>query len=496
FESDTGNGQVLELVRSGSSFMSPAVNLTSKFTAPHFAPVGVATDGLGNLYVGDAETVPSGSGSGMVFESPLSGGVFQPAAVLPFGGAHFDPLGLAVDKAGNVYAADGEGGAFFGYTGHVLMLPNNGSSFGSQVALPFGGTHFFPYGVAVDGLNNVYASDLETQNGDGRVLEILATTAGHYAPQIALPYGGADFNPFQVAVNGQGEPFVGDLENGTAGRVLALPVNTASFISSGANPAGVGELTAFTTTVLPTSGLGNPTGTVAMSDTDGVLSCPSAALTPVGGGKPGSVASCTMSSPYTDSQRTNPATNPDTVSASYSGDLHYVPSTARYAEGIAQCIVGNRGSQVVVAAPACVGDPTNSVPTTLLAGLKTTGSGAAVNIQRIVDTGAITATNLVSSSGGNQVPSGYSFIMCNSQVNGPVSVSKAAGKVLIGDPNACGSNSLVGGLTLSNNTGGVTVGGNSLIFGGFSCSSNAPAPTNDGQKNNAFPGGSGQCAGL
>ena len=74
-------------------------------------------------------------------------------------------------------------------------------------------------------------------------------------------------------------------------------------------------------------------------------------------------------------------------------------------------------------------------------------------------------------------------------------MSKAAGQVLIGGP-GCPGNSIVGATTLTQNTGGVTVGGNSLMVGGLSCSGNSPAPTNDGMKNNTFPAGTGQCAGF
>jgi len=105
------------------------------------------------------------------------------------------------------------------------------------------------------------------------------------------------------------------------------------------------------------------------------------------------------------------------------------------------------------------------------------------------------------------------FALCSSKVTGDVSVSKATGFVVVGDPgdDACGGNTLGHNLTLSSNTSGVevshnpSIGGNlsvtgtkgigpfgddtraeieaNTVKGSASCSSNTPASTNDGQSN-------------
>lgn len=124
-----------------------------------------------------------------------------------------------------------------------------------------------------------------------------------------------------------------------------------------------------------------------------------------------------------------------------------------------------------------------------------------------------------SSVTGNIVSTGATaFTLCKSTVGGQVTVRNSTGDVVVGDPTiACAGNSMVGGLTLSNNQSGVTASKNSKIggslilstnvggphrieankvFGSLGCSGNNLPPTNSGQPNIVTGSRSGQCAGF
>jgi hypothetical protein len=115
------------------------------------------------------------------------------------------------------------------------------------------------------------------------------------------------------------------------------------------------------------------------------------------------------------------------------------------------------------------------------------------------------------------------FSLCNSQVAAPsgnpaqgVVVSAASTPLRIGDPaSGCAGNRIAGDVRLSGNTGGLTLGANTVsgsvtvdnnsvgtavvkannVFTALGCAGNNPAPVNNGQTNTA-PTKTGQCSGL
>lgn len=153
-------------------------------------------------------------------------------------------------------------------------------------------------------------------------------------------------------------------------------------------------------------------------------------------------------------------------------------------------------------------------------------NGATVNGPVTIGTGAQVV--IVSSRFNSSITSSRaaSFALCGSTVTGGVSVSGTTGFVLIGDPgdDVCAANTLGSSVTLSNNTGGVEIAGNTRIGGNVSltgnsgagpfpedfepevegntivgslyCASNSPGVKNDGSTNNAGGAKTGQCAGL
>jgi DNA-binding beta-propeller fold protein YncE len=156
---------------------------------------------------------------------------------LPFTGLRL-PHGVAVDAAGNVYAAETR-------TNQVLKLASGSSA---QTVLPFTGLDLFDGGVidgatarvAVDAAGNVYVAD----SGNGRVVKLAAGSS----TQTVLPFRGLR-TPNGVAVDAAGAVYV---VNRSDGQVMKLAAGSS------------------TPTVLPKTGNGSLAGDVAVDTTGNV----------------------------------------------------------------------------------------------------------------------------------------------------------------------------------------------------------------------------------
>lgn len=189
--------------------------------ARFWRPEGIAVDGAGNVYVADT--------GNLIIRKVSPGGVVTTLAGAPgeFGGdngtgdaARFGwPRGIAVDIAGNVYVADSGNWAIRKITpeGVVTTLDN----------------YFeYPAGVAVDGAGNIYVTDSDagtlhkvTPAGVETVL------AGEYYDWGSNDGIGSEARfriPMGVAVDGEGNVFVADFGNKIIRKVT--PVGVVSTI--------------------------------------------------------------------------------------------------------------------------------------------------------------------------------------------------------------------------------------------------------------------------
>ena len=142
----------------GSGFVD-GVGTAAKFNQPS----GLAIDADGNLYVGDqtnhsirkitpAGTVTTLAGNGAAGDLDGTGAA-----------ARFrNPIGLAVDGAGNVYVADMQNNKIrkISPSGVVSTLAGNGSS-GLVNGLGSAARFDFPLGVALDAIGNLYVADYQ-----------------------------------------------------------------------------------------------------------------------------------------------------------------------------------------------------------------------------------------------------------------------------------------------------------------------------------------------
>ncbi|MFZ0305416.1 MAG: PASTA domain-containing protein, partial [Terracidiphilus sp.] len=145
-------------------------------------PIGIALDGAGDVFIGDQNNK-------RVVEV-TSGGV---QTTVPFTGLQ-QPWGVAVDTAGDVFVGDGGN--------QSLSIPPSVQKItpgGVQTVVPTTGLGQ-PYDISVDAAGDVYIADAP----NGRVLEVTPSGVQTLANPVILNY------PSGLTVNAEGDLFIGD----------------------------------------------------------------------------------------------------------------------------------------------------------------------------------------------------------------------------------------------------------------------------------------------
>ena len=203
-------------------------------------PFGVAVDKNGTVYVADAtnqairKVTASGSVSTLAGRLGVSGSADGTGTAARF----LFPSGVAVDSAFNVYVADTGNSTIRKVTrgGVVTTLAGSAGHTGSDDATGAAARFNWPSAIAVDFSGNLYVADTDnhtirqiTPSGQVTTLAGVAGTAGssngigYYQGYPASPSIAAMFNqPMGVAVDANGNIYVGDTENDTI-RVI-IPV--------------------------------------------------------------------------------------------------------------------------------------------------------------------------------------------------------------------------------------------------------------------------------
>lgn len=184
-------------------------------------PVGIAVDGVGNIYVAEVgnnvirKITPGGVVSTLAGTAGLAGSTDGPS-----GGASFNsPKGVAVDGDGNVYVADTSNQTIRKITPAGMVSTLAGMSGAGGSADGTGGNARFadPWGVAVDGAGNVYVADFYNctirKITAAGVVSTLAGTVGTSGNTDGMG-SAARFNyPEGLAADVAGNVFVSDTHN-------------------------------------------------------------------------------------------------------------------------------------------------------------------------------------------------------------------------------------------------------------------------------------------
>jgi DNA-binding beta-propeller fold protein YncE len=173
-------------------------------------PAGVAVDSAGNVYVADL-------GNNQI-RRITPGGLVTTLARQALGSTDQidSPNGVAVDSAGNVYVADSDNHTIRKVTpdGVVTTLAGRAGSHGSADGTRSAARFYQPSGVAVDSAGNVFVADY--QNGTIRkitpdgVVTTLAGRAGYRGSADGTGSAARFQDPSGVAVDSGGNVFVTD----------------------------------------------------------------------------------------------------------------------------------------------------------------------------------------------------------------------------------------------------------------------------------------------
>jgi predicted RNase H-like HicB family nuclease len=195
--------------------------------ASFFNPAGVAVDEAGNVYVADQDNnkIRKISPSGLV--STLAGsGAFGSDDGQGTAASFFNPAGVAVDEAGNVYVADQNNNKIrkISPSGLVSTLAGSGAlgfADGQGIAASFK----YPRGLAVDGSGNVYVADsynhtIRKISPSGLVSTLAGSGNQGFADGTATT---AMFSyPAGVAVDSYGNVYVADFHNNRIRKISPL----------------------------------------------------------------------------------------------------------------------------------------------------------------------------------------------------------------------------------------------------------------------------------
>ena len=187
--------------------------------ASFFLPDGIATDGAGNIYVSDGNTIRKITPAGVVTTLAGTVGVTGSADGVGAAASFNAPSGLATDMFGNIYVADSNNCTIRRITpaGVVTTLAGTAGLSASIDATGPAARFGYPLGIATDGANNVYVADFLNHT-------IRKVTSAGVVTTVAGVPGQAGFEPgdlpgllsFPVAVAVSGTSLYVTLYNGVA----------------------------------------------------------------------------------------------------------------------------------------------------------------------------------------------------------------------------------------------------------------------------------------
>jgi gliding motility-associated-like protein len=255
-------------------------------TAMFSAPVAVCIDGARNLYVADYTNamIRKITPGGVV--STLAGG--GPGYTTDGTGANAafkGPQGVAVDNDGNVWVADAGGNTIRKVTALGVVTTFAGSGVGSALdGQGRAATFFRPIGITLDRAGNIYVADAQNDlirkiTPAGKV----TTLAGTGAPGKADGTGRAAsfYDPEGLAINSLGELFIGDKGNNLVRKMIltgytispALPAGLNFDVTSGiisGTPTATSPTTTYTITGYNVDGSSTAQVTITVTGENGI----------------------------------------------------------------------------------------------------------------------------------------------------------------------------------------------------------------------------------
>ncbi len=194
-------------------------------------PWGVATDGAGNVYVADASNnvIRKITPAGVVTTLAGSAGIAGTADGTGNAALFSTPVGVAADGAGNLYVSDNGNSTIrkISQNGVVTTLAGAAQSYGHRDGIGAAAMFDFPLGVATDNFGNVYVADgdftIRKITPDG-IVTTLAGASGAYGSVDGTGAAARFELPISVAADGVGNIYVADFGGNTIRKITSSGV--------------------------------------------------------------------------------------------------------------------------------------------------------------------------------------------------------------------------------------------------------------------------------
>jgi sugar lactone lactonase YvrE len=197
-------------------------------------PAGIAIDSSGNIFVADqtARTIRKVTSAGVV--STIAGSDLAVGSANGTGAAarFYNPTGIAVDTAGNVFVADTVNHTIRKVTsaGVVTTLAGTAGTSGTTDGIGSAARFDYPHGIAIDTAGNLFIADQSNSTIRKVTSAGVVTTLAGTGKSAGLTDGtgsAARFNyPVGVAVDAAGNVFVADTSSHTIRKVTSVGVVT------------------------------------------------------------------------------------------------------------------------------------------------------------------------------------------------------------------------------------------------------------------------------